>query len=183
MAASALLKPSQGFRDRLRNEIALQKSEAVDHGRVANAQPKIVSDYFDVLNRVLEEQATPLFNCDEDAVFLNKSSKTVIVPMQSKHCHMLAQGLCCVSAAGAIVSLPLMVFTKGLPFVRALKTNKFSSNVAFLDRNCQTVNLMLTMYYWMYLVASCRKEVWVWSQLKCRTRNYTLSMCPSIAIV
>ena len=176
MAASALLKPSRGFRDRLRNEIALQKPEAVDHGRVANAQPKIVSDYFDVLNRVLEEQATTLFNCDEDAVFLNKSSKTVIVPMQSKHCHMLAQGLCCISAAGAIVSLPLMVFTKGLPFVRALKTNKFSSNVAFLDRNCQTVNLMLTMYYWMYLVASCRKEVWVWSQLKRRTRNYTLSM-------
>ena len=59
MAASAFLKPSRRFHDRLRNEIASQKPEAVDHGRVANAQPKIVSDYFDVLNRVLEEQASP----------------------------------------------------------------------------------------------------------------------------
>ena len=51
------------------------------------------------------------------------------MPRQSKHCHMLAQGtsqhitvLCCVSAAGATVPL-LMVFTKGLPSVRAMKDN------------------------------------------------------------
>ena len=49
------------------------------------------------------------------------------MPRQSKHCHMLAQGtsqhitvLCCVSAAGATVP-PLMVFTKRLPSVRAMK--------------------------------------------------------------
>ena len=50
-------------------------------------------------------------------------------------------------------------------------TNKLSFNVAFLNQNCQTVNLMLTMYYWMYLVASCHKVVWVSSQPKRRTRN------------
>ena len=112
--------------------IALRKPESVDHGRVANAQPKIISDYFDVLKTMLEEngfQNKPhlVFNCDEAAVFLNKSSKRVIVPRQSKHCHMLAQGtsqhitvLGCVSAAGATVP-PLMVFTKGMPSIRAMK--------------------------------------------------------------
>ena len=122
----------RGFRDRHRHEIALRKPESVDHGRVANARPEIVSDYFDVLNTILEENDLKkkphlVFNCDEAAVFLDKSSKRVVVPRQSKHCHMLAQGtsqhitvLCCVSAAGATVP-PLMVFTKGLPSVRAMK--------------------------------------------------------------
>ena len=62
-----------------------------------------------------------VFNCDETAIVLNKSSKMVVVPRKSKHCHTIMNtstqhvtALCCASAAGIPIP-PMLVFTKNLP--------------------------------------------------------------------
>ena len=48
------LKWWRGFRDR-HPEFFLRKPELVDHGRVANATPYTIGNYFDVLHATLEE--------------------------------------------------------------------------------------------------------------------------------
>ena len=110
----------RGFTDR-HPELSLRKPELVDHGRVANATPDIIGNYFDVLHATLEgnglmEKPHQIYNCDEAAIFLNRTTEKVLVPIKSKHCHALAQGtnqhitvLCCINAGGGHVR-PLLIF-------------------------------------------------------------------------
>ena len=69
-----------------------------------------------------------IYNCDEAAVYLNKSSQKVI-PRNLKHCHSLAQGtsehisvLCCANATGAVLP-PLIAFAKGFPSLRGFQND------------------------------------------------------------
>ena len=115
----------RGFRDR-HAEISLRKPEFVDRGRVANATQDIIDDYFDTLQTTLREHGLEnkpqcIYNCDEAAVVLNKSSERVLIATKSKHCHSLSQGsgqhisvLCCISASGSHIP-PLIIYTKSLP--------------------------------------------------------------------
>ena len=106
----------RGFTDR-HPELSLRKPELVDHGRVANATPDIIGNYFDVLHATLEgnglmEKPHQIYNCDEAAIFLNRTTEKVLVPIKSKHCHALAQDitvLCCINAGGGHVP-PLLIF-------------------------------------------------------------------------
>ena len=127
-ASGPSLRWWRGFRDR-HKEISLRKSESVDRGRVANAVPDIINDYFDVLTSTLTDhnltdKPGQIYNCDEAAIFLNRSSEKVLVPVKNKHCHIMAQGtnehisvLCCVNASGESIP-PLIIYSKGLPSSR-----------------------------------------------------------------
>ena len=103
--------------------LTLRKPESVDQGRVSNATPEIIGDYFDTLESTLVEHGLvskpdQIYNCDEAAVFLNKSTQKALVPVKSKHCHTQAHGtnqhifvLCCISAGGSYLP-PLIIFSK-----------------------------------------------------------------------
>ena len=141
----------RGFRDRY-PIFSLRKPEFVDRGRLANATSDTIDDYFDILEHTLKDNAIMskphrIYNCDEAAIFLNKSSERVLVPAKSKRCHTLVQGtsqhvsvLCCLNAAGETIP-PLIIYSKGLP-----RGNQFqaegppnatysSSESGFIDRD------------------------------------------------
>ena len=108
------LKWWRGFKRR-HPQLTLRKAESVDRGRVANATSEIINDYFDSLEAILEEKSLrdkpqQIYNSDEAAIFLNRSSEKVVVPVKTKHSHVMAQGtnthitvLCCVSADGQYI--------------------------------------------------------------------------------
>ena len=114
----------RGFRDR-HPQLGMRKGESIDRGRVANADHQIIDNYFDVLQETLDTHALHdrphlIFNCDESAIHLSKTSRKVVVPQKSKHAHTMTNAttqhvsvLCCVAAAGTAIP-PLIVFSKGL---------------------------------------------------------------------
>ena len=125
-------------------------TETVERGRVSNATEEIVDDYFAVLEETLKSNNLDqipqlIYNCDEAAVYLNKSSQKVVVPRNSKHCHSLAQGtsehisvLCCANATGAALP-PLIVFAKGFPSLRVFQ-NDGCANVTYSTSDSGFVN-------------------------------------------
>ena len=122
----------RGFRNR-QPQLTLRKTETVERGRVSNATEELVDYYFAVLEETikanyLDQRPHLIYNCDEAAVYLNKSSQNVVVARNSKHCHSLAQGtsehisvLCCVNATGAVLP-PMIAFANGFPSLRGFKT-------------------------------------------------------------
>ena len=144
----------RGFRDR-HPELTLRKAESVDRGRVDNADPEIIQKYFDVLKETLDTNALHnrthlIFNCDEAAIALNKTSRKVVVPRRNKHTHTVTNAstqhvsvLCCVAAAGTAIP-PLIVFSKGLPAGRGyekegpINASYSSSDSGFVDRHMYT---------------------------------------------
>ena len=77
----------RGFRDR-HKEISIRKSESVDRRRVANSVPDIINDYFHVLTSTLTDhnstdKPSQIYNCDETAIFLNRSSEKVLIPIKA----------------------------------------------------------------------------------------------------
>ena len=144
------LKWWRGFKKR-HPEVALRKQETVDKGRVSNATPEIINDYFNTLQHIIDDKGlkgkpSQIYNSDEAAIFLNRSSEKVLVPVKQKHAHSLAQGtnshisvLCCVNAAGDYIP-PLQVFSKGLPAGRSYKdegppgATYATSESGFVDR-------------------------------------------------
>ena len=139
----------RGFRNR-HPQLTLRKTESVERGRVSNATEEIVDDYFAVLEETikannLDQRSHLIYNCDEAAVYLNKSSQKVVFPRNSKHCHSLAQGtsehisvLCCVNATGAAVP-PLIVFAKGFPSLRGFQ-NDGCTNATYSTSDSGFVN-------------------------------------------
>ena len=126
-------KWGRGFRNR-HPQLTLRKTEPVERGRVLNAAEEIVDDYFAVLEETikvnnLDQRLHLIYNSDEAAVYLNKSSQKVVVPRNSKHCHSLAQRtsehmsvLSCVNATGAVLP-PLIAFAKGFPSLRGFQND------------------------------------------------------------
>ena len=104
----------RGFRDR-HPQLGVRKGESIDRGRVANVDHQIIDKYFDVLQETLDTQALHdrphlIFNCDESAIHLSKTSRKVVVPRKSKHAHTMTNAttqhvsvLCCVAAAGTAI--------------------------------------------------------------------------------
>ena len=123
------LKWWRGFKSRHPN-LTLRTAEAVDRGRVENANPDVFNDYFTQLGEIIDEkklQPDQIYNCDEAAIFLNKNSQKVIVPRNSRHAHTRAHGtsehisvLCTIRADGGFVA-PLIVFSRGLPTLRGFQ--------------------------------------------------------------
>ena len=74
-----------------------------------------------------------IFNCDEPTIYINKSSKKVIVPQKHRHTDSILHGtsqqtcvftvLCWVSASGTSIS-PRVVFYKCLPVGRSCHQNE-----------------------------------------------------------
>ena len=139
----------RGFRNR-HPQLTLRKTETVERGRVSNATEEIVDYYFAVLEETikannLDQKPHLIYNCDEAAVYLNKSSQKVVVPRNSKHCHSLAQGtsehisvLCCANATGAAIP-PLIVFAKGFPSLRGFQ-NDGCANATYSTSDSGFVN-------------------------------------------
>ena len=145
------LKWWRGFKKR-HPELSLRKTELIDRGRYDNATEGVINEYFDVLeetlgNSDLTNKPHMVFNCDEASLALNKSSRKVLVPRNSKHCHTIATAssqhmsiLCCASAAGQVIP-PLIVFSKGMPSGRSFQNEgpvnaSYShSDSGFVDRN------------------------------------------------
>ena len=117
----------RGFHDR-HPQLGLRKGECIDRGRVANADHQIIDVYFDVLQETLDTHALHnrlIFNCDESAIYLSKTSQKVVVPRKSKHAHTMTNAttqhvsvLCCVAASGTAIP-PLIAFSKVQPAGRA----------------------------------------------------------------
>ena len=90
----------RGFRDR-HPQLGMRKGESIDRGRVANADHQIIDKYFDVLQETLDTHALHdrphlIFNCDESAIHLSKTSRKVVVPRKSKHAHNMTNHTACV---------------------------------------------------------------------------------------
>ena len=145
----------RGFRDR-HSELSLRKAEGIDRGRIANADENIIEKYYDVLEETLakhklHDRPHLVYNCDESAIVLmNKTSKKVLVPRKSKHCHAIVNAstqhvsvLCCVAAAGSALP-PQIVFSKSLPAGRNFQNDgpvnaTYSySDSGFVDRHMYT---------------------------------------------
>ena len=126
------LKWWRGFRKR-HPELTLRKPEYIDRGRFGNATDDIINDYFTTLEKTLKsngllDKPHLIFNCDEAAVNLNRSTQRVLVPIKTKHCHSLALAsnqhisvLCAISASGSTIP-PLLIFSKAYPTSRKVKT-------------------------------------------------------------
>ena len=148
------LKWWRGFKKR-HNDLKLCKTESIDRGRHDNATEEIVEQYFDVLEETittnnLKTRPHLIFNCDESALDLNKSSKRVLIPRSSKHSHTISTAtsqhvsvLCCASAAGQSIP-PLIIFSKGMPAGRRFQDEgpinaAYShSDSGFIDRQMYT---------------------------------------------
>ena len=142
-------KWGRGFRNR-HPQLTLRKTETVERARVSNATEEIFDDYFAVLEETikvnhLDQRPHLIYNCDEAAVYLNKSSQKVVVARNSKHCHSLAQGtseyisvMCCANATGAALP-PLIASAKGFPSLRGFQNdgcdNTSRTVGSFLYRN------------------------------------------------
>lgn len=122
--------PTRSWREWLRSrhpELTLRRPDALDRGRAAMGNPTIRREYFALLKDTLENSdfmSNPqcIYNCDEAALYLNKSAgQKVVVPVRSKHAHSISVAAnehisvhCCVNAAGS--TLPLMIiYSKSLP--------------------------------------------------------------------
>ncbi len=145
------LKWWRSFRDR-HPELTLRKAESIERGRVFNATGEVVEEYFEVLGKTLSDKGLHdkphlIYNCDEAAISLNRSTVKVVVPAKNKRCHALMRGtsshisvLCCCNAAGGTVP-PLIIFSKGLPAGRKYaedgpaNATYSTSDSGFIDRD------------------------------------------------
>ena len=121
--------PSQmwwrGFKNRHPN-IRLRRPDILDRGRSAMTNVTVLSEYFELLDQVLTKEGLKdkphlLYNCDETAIDLNKSTQRVLVPVKQKHSHLRSLGAtqhisvhCCVNAAGHALP-PFIIFSGGFP--------------------------------------------------------------------
>ena len=121
----------RGFKTR-HQDLALRHAETIDRGRVANARPEVIQDYFEQLGKIisengLENKPSQIYNCDEAAIHLDRNAHKVIVPRNSRHAHTLAHCttehisvLCTIRADGGFIP-PLIVFAKGMPSLRGFE--------------------------------------------------------------
>ena len=107
-------------------EFGLRRTDALDRGRAVMGSTHVIKGYFDLLKATLDEnnlfdQPQRIYNCDEAALYLNKSTQKVVVPIRQKHAHSLAVATsehisvhCCVNAAGSAIP-PMVIFSGSLP--------------------------------------------------------------------
>ena len=84
----------RGFKRRYPS-LTLRVAETVDKGRINNATPEVINNYFTKMQEIFEENyLSPhrIYNCDEVAILLNKHGQKVVVPRNAKHVHTLGQG-------------------------------------------------------------------------------------------
>ena len=79
----------RGFKTR-HQDLALRRAETIDRGRVANARPEVIQDYFEQLGKIisengLENKPSQIYNCDEAAIHLDRNAHKVIVPRNSSN--------------------------------------------------------------------------------------------------
>lgn len=115
----------RGFKGR-HPDISLRRPDQLDRGRTRMANENVVREYFELLDTVIKEadlQGKPhlIFNCDETAIDLNKSTQKVIVPVRQKHAYLRGIGStqhisvhCCINAAGHTLP-PMIIFSGGFP--------------------------------------------------------------------
>lgn len=115
----------RGFKKR-HPEFGLRRTDALDRGRAVMGSTHVIKGYFDLLKATLDEnnlfdQPQRIYNCDEAALYLNKSTQKVVVPIRQKHAHSLAVATsehisvhCCVNAAGSAIP-PMVIFSGSLP--------------------------------------------------------------------
>ena len=108
-------------------ELKLRRPDALDRGRAALGNVGALRDYFKLLKETiesnkLEDSPERIYNCDEAALYLNKSAgQRVIVPARMRHSHSVSIATnehvsvhCCVNAAGHAIP-PMLIFSKNLP--------------------------------------------------------------------
>lgn len=116
----------QGFKKR-HPDLSLRRPDALDRGRACLGNVNALREYFQLLKETIEvnglsDKPERIYNCDEAALFLNKSAgQKVIVPTRTKHPHSLSVATnehisvhCCVSAAGQALP-PMIIFSKSMP--------------------------------------------------------------------
>ena len=138
----------RGFKQR-HKDLTVRITESVTKQVMINTSKEILNQYFDLLESTLKEnglQDKPhlIFNCDESAVALNKSSKYVLVPRRNKRAHFICTAnsahisiLCAASASGFALP-PMVVFQKGLPAGRFHKDGPI--NAAYSNSESGFVN-------------------------------------------
>ena len=125
----------RGFKRR-HPSLTLIVAETVYKGRVNNATPDIIDDYFTKLQEIIEENdlsPNQTYNCDEVAILLNKHGQKVVVSRNAKHVQTLSHGsskdisaLCTIRADGGIIT-PLIIFSKGISCLRGFEKKNPSS--------------------------------------------------------
>lgn len=116
----------RGFKRRHPN-LGLRRPDALDRGRASMGNVNSLRDYFELLKETLDsngltDKPTQIYNCDEAALYLNKSAgQKVVVPTRFKHAHSVSVATnehisvhCCASAAGSTIP-PMIIFSKSLP--------------------------------------------------------------------
>ena len=134
--------------------LSLRKAESIDRGRAAMGNENTLREYFELLKGIIDENGLDkipqsIYNCDEAAIFLNKSTQKVVVPATTKHCHSLNMGTtdhisvhCCINAAGGVIP-PMIIFSKGMPGGRFVSNGPINATYScslsgFMDRELYT---------------------------------------------
>lgn len=107
-------------------ELTLRISDKLDCGRARNANKYIINNYFDLLEKTLEEnnikdKGCCICNCDETGIELDSTKGRVLAAKGSKHVYSQSMGTrehitvhACACADGSMLP-PMIIFTKGFP--------------------------------------------------------------------
>lgn len=108
-------------------DLGLRRPDALDRGRSSLGNIEVIRSYFELLEKTLKEndlmdKSHRIYNCDEAALYLNKSAgQKVVVPVRTKHAHSLSIATnehisvhCCANAAGTAIP-PMIIYSKTLP--------------------------------------------------------------------
>ena len=78
-------------------QLLLLRADVLDRECSSNSNIYVVRDYFKLLDKVLfdndlKQRPDLVYNCEETATDLNKSTQRVIVPVRQKHAHLRDMG-------------------------------------------------------------------------------------------
>lgn len=134
----------KGFKNR-HPDLSLRRPDPLDRGRACFGNVNAIRDYFQLLKETIEsndlkEKPDQIYNCDEAALFFNKSAgQKVIVPTRTRHPHSLSVATsehisvhCCVNAAGQALP-PMLIYSKSLPGGSYHKQGPINASYAYSD--------------------------------------------------
>jgi len=115
----------RGFKKR-HPEFGLRRTDSLDKGRATMGNEGTIRDYFALLRKTLDDnqlfdKPQQVYNCDEAALYLNKSSQKVVVPVRQTHAHSVEVATnehisvhCCANASGGAIP-PMIIFSGSMP--------------------------------------------------------------------
>ena len=130
----------------------------------------VIRDYFELLKETLDcnelgDKPKQIYNCDEAALFLNKSAgQKVVVPVRFKNSHSVSCATsehvsvhCCVNAAGNAVP-PMMIFTRTLPGGAYHREGPVNASYACSENGFMDQNLYLQWFEKTFLAHAVPKR-------------------------